>query len=146
MLASPAFAQTKDPEKCIACVTAKQRAQVQKKLDDLRARVKELESQLAKKPTSVGVPVVQNRIVEKRVEVPSTKRHRITALGGIMPDGVHLEGEELERKANLHETGTAVGAAYQYRFSDDWSVMAMGAVTTRSTHIPAGFVGLGYDF
>lgn len=115
---------------------------VQKKIDALRARIKQLEAQLDQKPA----PVIHTRTMDKIVRIPDTKKHRVALYGGVAPDGVHVDAKDKERKAELHETGTAIGASYAYKFSDNWSINAFGSVTTRSTYIPSGYIGLGYDF
>ncbi len=123
------------------------RPTIQQRLDGLRKKVRELEGELSK-PKALPVQVPYERVVERVVtrDVETSHKHRVSLYGGIAPDGVHAEDGTRTETATLHERGTAVGASYSYLFYDRWSATAFGSLTTRSTYIPSGFVGLGYDF
>jgi cell division protein FtsB len=145
-----AYAQVNDKKKCVACVTKEQRASVQKKLDDLRARVKDLEDEnrtLRNRPIA-EIPVASNPVQRAyaALEKPRVKKNRLSGLIGYGPQSLDNDRETVGSKISV-EHGPLLGAQYQRLMGETVSVGVGATVPTYAkTKRPSWIGSLGVDF
>lgn len=146
-----ANAAPKTDENCVACVTQKQRAMVQKKLDDLRSKVKRLEEEnkvLKNRPVAIGtLPVSTPRTLVKEVPAPR-KKHRVAIAAGTGPTSLTNRRKERSQGTEIAITrGPILGGQYQYSFTESVNAGLQVTTPTRPDNKEISVLGLlGFDF
>lgn len=118
-----------------------------KEVADLKKRIRDLEAEndrLANR--ALPTPISKTRTVERVVQKEGMKPFTIYGIGGVMPDGVHIDKQDMTRKAEIHEHGTAVGLGGMYHFESGLSAGVQAQVTTRSTYLTSYAATVGWSF
>lgn len=127
---------------------------VQKKLDALRNRIKDLESENQALRTAAERPVQPSGAVrasapERIVEVRApSKKNRLTALGGIGPDALTDRRKEAASANEVGLTqGLILGGQYSRLIGETWSITGQVTTTTRPEKKYQTYLGgVGFDF